>query len=152
LIFKRYVMKFTSVVLILCLFIIASCSDNDELEKVDIQNYLNNLGWMATDTAGVYVVIDQPGSDARPAETSIVEMAYTAKYLDNTIFDQSPTDHTIKIKLSTAISGLKIGLSQFGIDGKGTIIIPSALGYGNNPPFGVRKDAVLIYNVHVVSF
>ena len=64
-------MKFTSVVLILCLFIIASCSDNDELEKVDIQNYLNNLGWMATDTAGVYVVIDQPGSDARPAEASI---------------------------------------------------------------------------------
>ncbi len=145
-------MKFTSVLLILGLLIIGSCSDSNELEQVDIQNYLNNLGRMAIDTAGVYVVIDQPGSDTRPAESSIVEMTYTARYLDDTIFDQSPPDQTIKIKLSTAISGLKIGVSQFGKDGKGIIIIPSALGYGNNPPFGVRKDAVLIYNVHVVSF
>ena len=81
-------MKFTSVLLILGLLIIGSCSDSNELEQVDIQNYLNNLGRMAIDTAGVYVVIDQPGSDTRPAESSIVEMTYTARYLDDTIFDK----------------------------------------------------------------
>ncbi len=145
-------MKFTSVSLILGLLITSACSNSDEVEKVDIQNYLNNLGWLPIDTAGVYVVIENHGSAERPAETNIVEMTYTARYLDDTVFDQSPPDQTIKIKLSTAISGLKIGLSKFGKEGKGTIIIPSALGYGNNPPFGVRKNAVLIYNVHVVNF
>lgn len=145
-------MKFTSLLLFLALFIIAACSDGTESEKADIQNYLNNLGWIATDTAGVYVVVENPGSADRPTESSIVEMAYTARYLDDTVFDESPPDQTIKIKLSTAINGLKFGLSLFGKEGKGTIIVPSALGYGNNPPFGVKKDAVLIYTVHVVNF
>jgi FKBP-type peptidyl-prolyl cis-trans isomerase FkpA len=145
-------MKFTSLWLFLALFIIAACSDSTESEKADIQNYLNNLGWVATDTAGVYVVVENPGSADRPTESSIVEMAYTARYLDDTVFDQSPPEQTIKIKLSTAINGLKFGLSRFGKEGKGTIIVPSALGYGNNPPFGVRKDAVLIYTVHVINF
>lgn len=136
----------------MALFIIAACSDSTESEKADIQNYLNNLGWIATDTAGVYVVVENPGSADRPTESSIVEMAYTARYLDDIVFDESPPDQTIKIKLSTAINGLKFGLSRFGKEGKGTIIVPSALGYGNNPPFGVKKDAVLVYTVHVVNF
>lgn len=145
-------MKFTSLWLFLALFIIAACTDSTESEKADIQNYLNNLGWIATDTAGVYVVVENPGSADRPTESSIVEMAYTARYLDDIVFDESPPDQTIKIKLSTAINGLKFGLSRFGKEGKGTIIVPSALGYGNNPPFGVKKDAVLVYTVHVVNF
>lgn len=136
----------------MALFIIAACSDSSESEQADIENYLNNLGWIATDTAGVYVVVENPGSADRPTESSIVEMAYTARYLDDSVFDESPPEQTIKIKLSTAINGLKFGLSKFGKGGKGTIIVPSALGYGNNPPFGVRKDAVLVYTVHVVNF
>ncbi len=136
----------------MALFIIAACSDSSESEQADIENYLNNLGWIATDTAGVYVVVENPGSADRPTESSIVEMAHTARYLDDSVFDESPPEQTIKIKLSTAINGLKFGLSKFGKGGKGTIIVPSALGYGNNPPFGVRKDAVLVYTVHVVNF
>jgi FKBP-type peptidyl-prolyl cis-trans isomerase FkpA len=145
-------MKLTSLWFFSALFIISACSDSTESEKADIENYLNNLGWMATDTAGVYVVIEDPGTADRPTESSIVEMNYTAKYLDDTVFDESSSEKTIKIKLSTAINGLKFGLSRFGKDGKGTIIVPSALGYGNNPPFGVRKNAVLVYSVHVVNF
>jgi len=145
-------MKFPFVWFTLIFCIVSGCSDNLESEKTEIQNYINNNGLETTDTAGVYIVVENEGSSARPKESSIIELTYTARYLDEIVFDQSPINQTVKIKLSSALNGLKIGLSRFGIGGKGTIIFPSSLGYGNNPPFGVRKDEVLIYTVHVINF
>jgi FKBP-type peptidyl-prolyl cis-trans isomerase FkpA len=50
------------------------------------------------------------------------------------------------------INGLNIGLRYYGKGGKGTIFIPSSKGFGNNPPRGIRKNAVLIYRIHVLDF
>jgi FKBP-type peptidyl-prolyl cis-trans isomerase len=35
---------------------------------------------------------------------------------------------------------------------KNTLLLPSALGYGNNPPPGIPKNAVLIFDVKLVDF
>lgn len=36
-------------------------------------------------------------------------------------------------------------------EGSGKLLIPAHLGYGSNPPSGIRSDAVLIFDVELVS-
>jgi len=136
----------------LFVLLLASCTDSTQGENVEIENYILSHNLTVTDTSGVKVAITTPGSVDRPSETSIIEMTYTGKYLDNTVFDKSPAGKTVKLKLSNMIEGLKSGLALLGKGGVGTIIIPSEKGYGGNPPFGIRKNAVLIYEVTVIDF
>jgi len=145
-------MKFTSFILPLLVIFVAACADNLDEEKRRIEKYIISNGWKTIDTSGVYVFIEDQGTADRPIESSEIELSYTAKYIDDVVFDQSPADGNVTLKLSSAIKGLKYGLAKFGKEGKGSIIIPSNLGYGNNPPFGIRKGAVLIYNVTIINF
>ena len=53
--------------------------------------------------------------------------------------------------MNTAIAGLRGGLTIFGKNGSGKIYVPSTLGYGDSPPFGVRKNAILVYDVKILD-
>lgn len=127
-----------------------SCTDNLATERLEILNYLENNGKVAKDTLGIFIIVDNEGGENKPFLTSSVTINYIGKYLDGTLFDQSNGD--IKIKLSSAINGLQAGIPFFGKNGSGTIIIPSNLGFGNNPPRGVKKSAILIFEINVKDF
>lgn len=128
------------------------CTDSTRGEEEDIQNYITTFNLDARDTLGIKVEFRNIGGTDRPLETSRVEMTYIGKYLDNTIFDKSPADQTVRLKVSNLIPGLQTGVRLFGKGGTGTIIIPSKSGYDDNPPFGVRKNAVLIYEITLIDF
>ncbi|MGB4959981.1 MAG: FKBP-type peptidyl-prolyl cis-trans isomerase [Saprospiraceae bacterium] len=128
-----------------------ACYD-DSGEREEILTYLNNNSLKYTDTLGIFVVITLPGDTMRPIETSTISMSYKGKYLDGIEFDRTPENQKSKIKLSDANPGLQSGLSLFGKNGQGTILVPSGLGYGSNPPFGIRKNAILVYDVVVFDF
>jgi len=128
------------------------CTDPTQGEEEDILKYVNTYGLNVTDTLGLKIEFAGAGNPDRPVETSVVEITYIGKYLDNTIFDKSPADQTAKLKVSSLIPGLQAGIRLFGKGGTGTIIVPSASGYGGNPPFGVRKNAVLVYEFTLIDF
>lgn len=145
-------MKLVVLTLILMGSLMISCSKSTNEDQLTILNYLDARGLVALDTAGVFVVISAPGSNERPKESSSVQFSYKGYYVDGEVFDQSPPEHNPTIKLSTAITGLRVGLAKFGKNSKGTILIPSELGYGSNPPLGIRKNSILIYDVHIFDF
>ncbi|WP_310587142.1 FKBP-type peptidyl-prolyl cis-trans isomerase [Tellurirhabdus bombi] len=107
---------------------------------------------------GVYYVVNQAGSGANAAKGDVVKVKYTGKLLDGKVFDssnnnpQSAAGVDFPLGAGMAIPGWEEGLTQFSKGGKGTIIIPSPLAYGDKGAGGViPPNAVIMFDVEVVD-
>ena len=142
-------------IIIFSLLILASCG-KDQMTTDDelIQEYLANNGLQAKlFESGLYVIVDIEGGSEKPDLTSEVTIDYEGKYLDGEKFDSSyDSGEPIIFPLNGFIEGWQLGIPEFGKGGSGTLIIPSHLGYGGNPPFGIRKNAVLIFDIELLDF
>lgn len=127
--------------------------DEQRIKDVEkIEQYLsdNNLTAQKTDE-DLYYLFEEPGTGfAHPNEESVVDVAYRGYFLDGEEFDGGPA--VIPIPMANAIEGWKIGIPLFKLGGKGTLFIPSYLGYGELPPFGIPENAVLLFDIELVSF
>ncbi len=133
----------------------AGCHKDDQAAKdrAAIQQYLTDHNLSATEhDSGIFYIIDTPGSGGSPTINSAVKVKYKGYYLDGLVFDETPGSQTVQFPLSDLIEGWQIGIPLLQKGGKGTFFIPSALGYGSNPPFGVRADAVLVFEIELVDF
>jgi len=145
-------MPYLHSLLFILLLSFASCSGTNNDDADQIREYLQANNIPAKDTLGIFVYISEPGSPDKPNSLSTIELSYTGRYIDGVIFDKVAEGNEIKMKLSAAIPGLQNGLRLFGKKGNGTIFIPSVEAYGSNPPFGIRENAILIYDVSVNNF
>ena len=136
------------------MFIVNSCQKEVDYTQIDediIQQYItdNNLNAQATGT-GLYYVVDVVGNGETPNINSTVTVAYTGKLTDGTIFDQSsPSGATFP--LSGVIQGWQEGIPFFSEGGSGILLIPSALGYGNQVVGSIPANSVLIFDVTLIS-
>lgn len=144
-----HILKYSVLILSAYLF---ACTSSNENDIDDIKSYLELNNIPAIDTLGVFVQISEAGSEEKPSPSSTIELAYTGRYLDGEIFDQTKDGATTKLSLTSAIPGLQSGLRLFGKNGYGSIYIPSNQAYGANPPFGVRKNAILVFDIEVIDF
>lgn len=143
--------------ILMCLFLgtclmFTSCSKD---EYSEIQDYIDDNGLTGfTPTAeGVYVKIDQAGTDQRPNLGSIVKVHYRGKLTNGTTFDNSYDRGTpIDIALTNTIQGWQIGIPKFGVGGKGTLIIPPSLGYGKSGSGSIPGNAILIFDIELINF
>jgi len=135
----------------LCLMFLSCFGGDKEDEFSEITTYATQNGIKVKDTLGIFVHIDEVGTGAKPNANNTVILYYKGYYLDDVIFDKTKDSIPLSLKLSSAIPGLQSGIRLFAKDGKGTIIIPSAKAYGDNPPFGVRKNAILVYDINIVE-
>ena len=144
--------------LLLALFavVLISCKKGwnaDEQKIVDqniIEQYVkeNNLDGEFT-PSGLYYVIYDSGTVAKPTVNSLVTVKYNGYYTDGESLDEG----TIKnYPLSSLIPGWKEGIPLIGKGGTEKLIIPSHLGYGHVPQGDVRPDAVLIFDVQLIDF
>jgi FKBP-type peptidyl-prolyl cis-trans isomerase FkpA len=144
------------------LFIFTSCSKNESTclnsdsnfepqTEEDIIKYIedNNLDANRTDS-GLYYVIDNAGAGARPTSTSNVTVAYKGYFLDGTVFDQSGASG-ISFPLNGVIQGWTEGMQLFKEGGNGILLLPSNLGYGSRGSCSIPRDAVLVFDVKLVS-
>lgn len=141
--------------LIAVICIVTACRKDDpeyiaERDKRRILEYLekNELEAYELDS-GVFIVVINPGVGGHPSENSVVRMNYWGYLLDGTVFD---TGNNVYMNLGQTVRGFQIGVQEFGKSGKGKILIPSALGYGERPPYGIPRNSVLIFDVEVVNF
>ncbi len=148
---KRNILTLTTLIGI-SLIGFTSCSKDDQMETDQqlIEEYITANNLQAESTAsGLYYVIDEPGTNGHPTLQDAVEIAYTGSLLNGDIFDSSVSS---TFYLHQLILGWQEGIPLFGEGGKGLLIIPSHLGYGDNSYPGIPANSVLVFNIHLIDF
>jgi FKBP-type peptidyl-prolyl cis-trans isomerase len=122
-----------------------------------IQDYIakNKIKNAQKSPSGLYYVIDKPGNGKHPTAADKVKVHYKGTLIDGTKFDSSyDRGEPIEFPLTQVIKGWTEGIPYLDEGGKGTLLIPSGLAYGQNPPPGssIKANAVLIFEVELISF
>lgn len=124
--------------------------DKDLGYEQTILNYMDSQGWEGNSTPdGLYFVIDEPGGETKPNQDQLITIKYNGYYSDNVQFDSNDEFIT---RLKNVIEGWKIGIPKFGKGGKGHLLIPPYLAYGEKPSNGIRNYSVLIFDVEIIDF
>jgi len=119
-------------------------------EKI-ITEYIANHNLNAKATgSGLYYVIKTQGTGAQPTSTSKVKIDYLGYLTDGTVFDLSPTGGYMS-DLNNVIKGWQEGVPYFKKGGKGTLLIPSALAYGNQIQGTIPANSVLIFDITLID-
>jgi len=151
---KRLSSITSPVIMLIMMFVVpfvSSCEKDEDIDAKndkEIQDYIaaNNLVAVKT-SSGLYHVIDVPGTDQKPTINSDVRVTYSGYYTDGEVFDSN----TLTFPLSGVIKGWQEGMQLFGKGAKGMLLVPSKMGYGSKPPAGIRVNAVLIFNIHLID-
>ena len=142
-------------ILSICLLIFsAGCKKDTEADDDQtIKNYIADNGLTAEKTEeGVYYIITREGAGSSAVSSSTVTVHYKGYKLNGDIFDSSyDREKTSTFPLSGVIRGWQIGIPQFKEGGAGTLLIPSHLAYGSNPPANsiIGQDEVLAFDIEL---
>ena len=136
-----------------------SCGD-DEPELNDdelLQEFFaaNNITPQQT-ASGLYYVIEEPGIDTlMPTRSSTVTVHYRGYFLNGDIFDSSylrgePT----RFSLRAVIPGWTEGIPLFGVGGRGSLYLPSNLGYGPEGSLGgvIPPNTPIAFDIELFDF
>ncbi len=150
-------MKKTFLLLSALFLIIASCKKDNSAaaqaaaDDTAIKAYIaaNNITAIK-DPSGLYYQILTDGSGANPTVKSTVDVNYTGKLLNGSVF--APTAN-LSSPLSGLIQGWQIGIPYAKAGGRILLIIPSALGYGSSSPgASIPANSVLVFTIDLLSF
>lgn len=98
-----------------------------------------------------YKVITE-GTGENPTAEDVVEVHYTGKLLDGTVFDSSvERGQTVKFPLNGVIPGWTEGLQLMKPGAKYILYIPSSLAYGDRGTGPIPGGATLIFEVELIS-
>lgn len=139
--------------LLVMTFSFTSCEKENqkELDETIIQKYIEDHNLKATKAEdGLYYTMSMVGTGVSPNLNNTITLTYTGYYVDGTPFDAT-NGSAVTFSLNSLISGWKYGLQHFKKGGKGKLLIPSHLGYGNTPPTGIRPNAVLIFDIDLID-
>ena len=146
----------------LLLSFLSSCDDDIysaqlQLEEdiVLIEQYMaeNNINAIE-DGSGVFYVVEEEGTGSEyPSASAQLSMAYRGYLMDGTEFDSATTVNPLSINLAQTITGWRFGIPKFKKGGKGLLIIPSPLAYGNSPAGNdIPANSILIFEVEILDF
>ncbi len=121
-----------------------------EVDQKIIEDYLaaNNIT-AETGQLGMRYVIEEPGVGDNPTSASTVIVKYKGYLPDGKVFDQADAFQT---PLQNTIAGWIVGIPLFKKGGKGTIFLPSSLGYGEFGTSGIDPNQVLIFDIELINF
>ncbi len=120
-----------------------------------IQDYIKANKLDAKKTAsGLYYVIEKAGNGKHATAADKVKVHYKGTLVDGTKFDSSyDRNQPIDFPLSGVIKGWTEGIPLLEEGGKGKLLIPSGLAYGQNAPQGtpIKANDVLIFDVELLE-
>lgn len=116
---------------------------------IDIQTYIseNNINAQKTNS-GLYYIITEEGTGNTPTIDNNITVDYKGYFTYGDVFDER---EQITLDIKNLILGWQEGLTYFKEGGKGTLIIPAHLGYGNNGFASIPSGSVIIYDVNLIS-
>jgi FKBP-type peptidyl-prolyl cis-trans isomerase FkpA len=150
---------FHTLLILLSLLILSACGKDDpekiaeedrkkilsyiEKHDLDAQEYVTDRGeWL-------YYVIERTGDGRHPTLTTPIRMSYIGSLRDGTIFDYKSN---VVMHLQNTILGWQYGIPLLEGGGKGMLLLPSALGYGPYPQYGIPANSVLIFEIEIIEF
>lgn len=134
----------------------AKRTQQNKIDKEVIEKYVadNKLNVQYT-TSGIAYIITQEGEGEtiKPGQTATVH--YTGKLLDGTKFDSSKDRNQpfpVQVGANRVIQGWEQGLQLLKKGSAATIILPSALAYGDRGAGGmIRPNTVLLFDIEVLD-
>ncbi len=127
----------------------SSLSSDDE-----IKTYLEGKSWESQETheSGMHIIKENEGEgDERPTLADEVTIFYQGYLLDGTRFDGT-ADIPATFPLSNLIQGWQIGIPMFGKGGKGKLIIPSELAYGDRDNGAIPGGSTLLFEIELIDW
>ena len=103
---------------------------------------------------GIYYMIEKTGNGKHATASDNVKVNYKGTLLDGTKFDSSyDRNEPAEFPLGQVIKGWTEGIPLLEEGGKGTLIIPSTLAYGANPPQGspIKPNSVLVFEIELLK-
>lgn len=126
---------------------------NIDVAKIDAYIAVNNLTNVEVTSLGLRYISTSSGNGDfhEPGEFAVIH--YEGRLLDGSIFDSSLDRDPFAFQVGTGsvIAGFDEGVLNINIEGSGTIIIPSHLGYGSAGSGSIGANEVLIFDIEVLS-
>ncbi len=98
---------------------------------------------------GVHIIVHDAGDiNNKPDLSSSISVNYEGRLTSELIFDSGTN---VNFDLGGLIEGWQIGLQEIGQGGSCTLIIPSSVGYGNQPNGTIPANSVLIFDIELLS-
>ena len=103
-----------------------------------------------TTPSGLQYEVLTEGDGPRPEANDQVEVHYTGKLIDGTVFDS--TERPVQFPVANLVPGFTEGLKMMKAGGEYRIIIPASLGYGDKGAAGViPPGAVLDFTIRLLD-
>jgi FKBP-type peptidyl-prolyl cis-trans isomerase len=151
-----------NLMLLAAALLLFSCGGETEEEKdyteteydIKIDQYLEDKSWDPERTeSGLYVHIEKEGSEEKPGLQDYLTLKYEGRLLDGTIFDGTNGEAiSFPFPVEGLIKGWQEGIPYFGKGGKGKLIIPPALGYGDKEAGIIPPNSILLFDIEIVDF
>ncbi|MEE4257699.1 MAG: FKBP-type peptidyl-prolyl cis-trans isomerase [Bacteroidales bacterium] len=126
-----------------------------ENEKVLRNKYLADNGITAEPTpSGLYYIEVEKGTGEQAVAGSTVQVHYTGKLLDGTVFDSSiDKGQPLEFQLGQGrvIKGWDEGIAMMNEGGKATLVIPSDIAYGAQDRGTIPPYSTLVFDVELIS-
>jgi FKBP-type peptidyl-prolyl cis-trans isomerase FkpA len=121
--------------------------------KIQLYIAANNITGLIKLPSGMYYKILRPNTGAKPTDTSTVQLSYSGKLLNGTVFD---SEQGTLFALSGTVVGFQQGIPLVNTGGRIFLIMPSALGYGTegsaSGTVSIPPNAVLVFTVDLLGF
>lgn len=136
----------------------AACKKDEKSDDEIIQKYLSDNGITNAQkqSSGLYYVpgtTNPSGTQARA--TTTVSVLYTGYLMDGTVFDATSRRNNMPFDFvlgrGQVIGGWDEGIALMRKGEKGTLLIPSSLGYGSRGQGSIPANSVLRFEVELVN-
>jgi len=103
--------------------------------------------------SGAIVRTVKPGSGPSPQPTDRVQVHYTGKLVDGTVFDTSrkPNGQPVTFPLNGVIKCWTEGVGQMKVGEQAVVTCPSDIAYGEGGQRNIPPGATLIFDVELIS-
>ncbi len=110
-------------------------------------------GWKAEETSSglVIEVLSEGEGDTKIGFNSLVTMHYKGELKSGKVFDQSPKEKPLELKVHDMIIGFQEALLDKTAGAKVRIIVPPHLGYKDKEMGDIPANSILVFEIEVVD-
>lgn len=109
----------------------------------------NNLTNVQKTESGLNFVVTTPGNGPQVTAGDSITVKYTGKLSSGKVFESNV--FPLQVGRGMVIPGWDEGLQKFKQGGKGTLLIPSGLGYGDQGNPTIPANSVLVFDVEILT-